>query len=247
MGTAAVEGKPDEAAMARDALGFRNRGQTTTRLEAFVDAAFAFALSLVVIASGEIPRNADELLQATKSIPAFAACFWLIATFWRGHVDWSQRFGLDDSGSRQLSLLLVFMVLVFVYPLQIVFSSFFGFATGNFLTGKFAFRGLEDVRLMFMTFAVAFGSMGAVIWTLYRRAARSADALALDPRERAGLRIELWRWGLVPIFAALSFALCFVDAGLVYGAPGMLFFGLHVAQAIARRGLREPAMQALPE
>ena len=78
MGTAAAEGKAGGDGP-RDELGFRRRGDRTTRLEAFVDAAFAFALSLMVIAVGSVPRSPEELSVALKGVPAFAACFWLIA------------------------------------------------------------------------------------------------------------------------------------------------------------------------
>jgi uncharacterized membrane protein len=105
---------------ARDPFGFRLRGGRTTRLEAFVDAAFAFALTLMVIAVGSVPRTPDELAAALKGVPAFAACFWLIATFWRGHVDWSERFGLDDPRSRQWSLLLIFLTLMLPVEVRIM-------------------------------------------------------------------------------------------------------------------------------
>lgn len=60
----------------RDALGFRQRGQETTRLEAFVDAAFAFALTLVVISVGDLPKNSEDLIEALKSAMESAADFF---------------------------------------------------------------------------------------------------------------------------------------------------------------------------
>ena len=46
------------------------RGDKSTRVEAFVDAAFAFALTLLVIAGDSIPASVGELLKALKSLPA---------------------------------------------------------------------------------------------------------------------------------------------------------------------------------
>jgi uncharacterized membrane protein len=43
-----------------------SRGRQTTRLETFVDAAFAFALTMLVISVDAIPQSFDELLQALK-------------------------------------------------------------------------------------------------------------------------------------------------------------------------------------
>lgn len=228
MGMTATEGK------SRDTMGFRHRGERTTRLEAFVDAAFAFALSLVVIASVSEMDTADEMLGALKQVPAFAACFWLLSTFWRGHVDWSERFGLDDARSRQWSLLLIFLVLIFVFPLKIVFSVFFAWISGELLPAGFRFRTMDDVRLMFQMFAVAFGSMGAVLVMLNRRAWRQREALGLDAAEIDSLRLVMRLWGLLPLFALLSIALSFWDASLRYGAPGMIFFVMHLAQHVLR-------------
>lgn len=42
--------------------GFRLRGTEMTRLETFLDAAFAFATTLLVISVGSIPENYQELI-----------------------------------------------------------------------------------------------------------------------------------------------------------------------------------------
>ncbi|MGL6291314.1 MAG: TMEM175 family protein [Silanimonas sp.] len=221
-------------ATARDAMGFRHRGDRTTRLEAFVDAAFAFALTLVIVMVGDLPRTAAELQDAAKSIPAFAACFWLLATFWRGHVDWSERFGLDDGRSRGLSLLLIFLVLVFVFPLRIVFATFFAWISGGWLPVGFDFEDSTDIQLMFQMFALAFGSMGATLWALNLHAWRCRAALGLDATESDALRLVLVIWGLVPVFAVISLALSWWPESLRWGAPGMIFFVMHGVMAVLR-------------
>lgn len=52
--------------------GFRLRGLEMTRLETFIDAAFAFAITILVISIGELPKNYGELVNALKDAPAFA-------------------------------------------------------------------------------------------------------------------------------------------------------------------------------
>src|SRR5207253_11010238 len=51
---------------------FRLRGMQMTRLETFIDAAFAFAISMLVIAAQQIPDNIEALLAAFKNVPTFA-------------------------------------------------------------------------------------------------------------------------------------------------------------------------------
>ena len=49
--------------------GFRLRGIAMTRLETFIDAAFAFAITMLVIASQQIPDDIETLLAAFKMCP----------------------------------------------------------------------------------------------------------------------------------------------------------------------------------
>jgi hypothetical protein len=53
--------------------GFRLRGIAMTRLETFIDAAFAFAITMLVIATQQIPDDIETLLAAFKNVPAFVA------------------------------------------------------------------------------------------------------------------------------------------------------------------------------
>src|ERR1700692_5146292 len=97
--------------------GFRLRGMEMTRLETFIDAAFAFAISMLVIAAQQIPDNIQALLAAFKNVPTFVCSIAVLGIFWRGHWLWSRRYGLEDSGSLFIRWGLVVNVPVFIYPL----------------------------------------------------------------------------------------------------------------------------------
>ena len=83
--------------------GFRLRGLEMTRLESFVDAAFAFAVTMLVIAGQQVPDDVATLLKAFKEVPVFAASIAVLAIFWRGHWLWSRRYGLEDTISIWIS------------------------------------------------------------------------------------------------------------------------------------------------
>ena len=61
---------------------------TTERLDNFTDAAFAFAISLLVIGGAGAPANFEALQAALGDVPAYAFGFAVIAMFWSGHVRW---------------------------------------------------------------------------------------------------------------------------------------------------------------
>lgn len=156
---------------------FIERGARTTRLETFVDAAFAFALTMLVVSVGDMPRTHAELLLALKAIPAFAASFALIVMFWHAHYRWSRRYGLEDGASVLLSLLLVFTVLVFLYPLKMMMLGAFAFFTSGYLPSPIKLSSTREVIDLFVWFAVAFSAMSFFLVLLFRRAL----VIHLDP------------------------------------------------------------------
>src|SRR3977135_49760 len=103
--------------------GFRLRGLEMTRLETFIDAAFAFAISMLVIAAQQIPDNIQALLAAFKNVPTFVCSIAVLGIFWRGHWLWSRRYGLEDSVSILISWALIVTVLIFIYPLKAIFGA----------------------------------------------------------------------------------------------------------------------------
>lgn len=214
----------------RDSEGFRRRGFEVTRLQAFVDAAFAFAVTLLVISLDGIPRNVDQLVAALAGIPAFAASFALLAQLWRIHAHYTWRFGLEDGPTVFWSLLLVFGVLVYVYPLKILFATFFGWLSGGALPAQFEIRSVDDLRTMFMVYGLAWALLGGVVMALYRHAWRQRDALALDDGERLSVRLAVVSLGFMPVLGTLSIAVAALlparPAGWMMALPGFVYFGM---------------------
>jgi len=207
--------------------GFLERGASVTRLEAFVDAAFAFAVTMLVISLDAIPDSISGMLQALKGVPAFAASFAQIMLFWSAHATWSRRFGVDDRGSTQLSLVLVFLVLVYVYPLKILFGSFFAWVSGGWLPQVAVIRTLADLQGMFTMYGLAFGSLSLLMAALNRHALRTLVSPPLDEAEREQTRREIVRWLFSALVAAGSivFAMLLSERGpnWMFGMPGMFY------------------------
>lgn len=190
--------------------GFRLRGAQVTRLETFVDAAFAFSLTLLVIFFNELPDTVAELREALRRVPTFAFCFLLLALFWAAHNRWSRRFGLDDSRSTVLSLALVLVIMVYVYPLRMVTSSGLHLLTGGWVPSELGSDGADwllDLQTAFMVYSVGFGLLSAIVWRLNAHALRRAEALGLDGHERYETRSEIGMHRIMTASAALSLLL----------------------------------------
>lgn len=203
-------------------MGIQERGREVTRIEAFVDAAFAFAVTLLVISFDAIPDSVPALVEALKGVPAFAASFSLLAWIWWSHAAWSRRYGLDDGRSVLLSLLLVFLVLVYVYPLRLIFSSFFEFMSRGWLSSPLQVRDPVELRAMFVAYALAWTTLGCVVVALYRHAWRCREALGLDRDERIALRGQIAAHAMIP-FTGLV-ALGWIAVVTVAGVPELSAF-----------------------
>jgi uncharacterized membrane protein len=210
--------------------GFRQRGEEMTRLETFTDAAFAFAVTLLVVGGGDaIPTNFGELILAMKQVPAFAASFANIMLFWYAHHVWSRRFGLDDWGAAILSFMLVFVVLVYVYPLKALYSGALEFFSGGLLTSYFSLESVHDVRVMFIIFGTAYAALSAVIVFLNRHALERRDELQLSELEVYETQSTIQHWLINMAVPCVSIVLALVVsdawvvlAGLIYGIFGAL-------------------------
>ena len=87
--------------------GFRLRGSNMTRIEVFIDAAFAFAVTMLVISFDRIPQTFDEVVVAIKEIPAFTIAVVQLVWIWNAHSNWSARYGLRDAKTVTLSTALL--------------------------------------------------------------------------------------------------------------------------------------------
>ena len=174
------------------------------RLETFVDAAFAFALTLLVISFDEIPASYEDLVAALRNTPAFVASFAIIVMLWIGHRAWSRRFGLDDVPSLLLSLLLVLIVMIYVYPLRAMMGATLAAITGGRVPAGFELDSIADVRGLFTIYGAGFAAAVACIALLYAHALRRGRQFGWPAAEQSAAYINAVVWALVASFGLLS-------------------------------------------
>lgn len=184
---------------------FRWRAGEITRLEAFCDVVFGFALTLLVV-SLEVPRSYADLMSAMRGFLPFAACFAQLVMIWRGHYRFSRRYGLEDPYTVFLNVVLLFLVLFYVYPLKFVFSMLFAQVTGVDTAGITWHEGSVLMRI----YAAGFASVFLLFVLMYVHAYKLRRELELDPVEVLETRFAIQEnlvlagIGVISFFMALK-------------------------------------------
>lgn len=190
--------------------GFRLRGIAMTRLETFIDAAFAFAVTMMVIAAERVPEDISALLVAFKHVPAFVGSVVVLGIFWRGHWVWSRRYGLEDGISIFISWALLVTILIYIYPLKAIFGSMFYMLSDGRLGQALGIRTASQFRAIFAIYAIGFTAIVLEILLLYLRAWKLREPLRLNERERFLTRADVMGWsipvatGLIALVLALT-------------------------------------------
>lgn len=171
-------------------------GASTQRLDNFTDAAFAFAVSLLVIGGAGAPATFDQLTNALGEIPAFAFGFAIITLFWTGHVRWRRLRGDGNQTSLLLTLLLVFLVLIYIQPLRAMAA-----ATGLWFTGQGdGFRG--SLSGLFAVYGTGFVAMALTMAALFLEAFRQE----LTPQQKRTVKGERIVWLILAATGIVSIA-----------------------------------------
>ena len=177
--------------------GFRLRGVEMTRLETFIDAAFAFAISMLVIAAQQIPDDIASLLAAFKNVPTFICSIAVLGIFWRGHWLWSRRYGLEDGPSILISWAMIVTILIFIYPLKAIFGAMWHLLSNGQVGHQFSLHTTESqARTIFAVYALGLIAISAEILLLYVRAWHLRKPLRLNARERLMTSGELTGWSI---------------------------------------------------
>ena len=199
--------------------GFRWRGDDVSRIEGFSDAVFAFAVTLLVV-SLEVPKTFDELLATMRGFFAFAICFALLLSVWYDHYKFFRRYGLKDTTTRWLNSTLLFLMLLYVYPLKFLFTmlidEWLGFGNSEMIESS-------QIPLLMVIYGAGFVAIQLVFFLMYLRAYLLRTTLQLDPQELSVTREEIQGFFLNVLVGLASVAIAALGgvgaiswAGLVY-------------------------------
>lgn len=194
---------------------FRNRSREVSRLEAFSDVVFGFALTLIVV-SLEVPQNFAQLMTEMRGFVGFAICFGILMWVWYVHHTFFRRYGLTDDITLVLNTLLMFLVLFYVYPLKFTFAV----VTGTLPRGALASRA-ESATLM-VIYGLGFASIFLIFLLMHLHAYRKRAELELNEAELYDTRSQIYHHvgyiaiGLLSTMMAVAFEERPQWAGLTY-------------------------------
>jgi uncharacterized membrane protein len=234
---------------------FRVRGKEISRVEGLSDAVFGFAITLLAI-SLEVPKTSAEVLRALRGIGAFAITFLLLFNLWRMQYTFFRRYGLEDGKVVKLTGALLFVLLVFVYPLKFIMGvmnekllSLAGFRDPMF--DRAAVLPVHDFALMLGAFGLGLAAVFTVFNAMYRHAYAQREVLQLDAVERFDT-LEQLRASAVVIALGLGIGVLYLFAAAMPGAANgfenaaaaiVLVGGVLIVRQRRTRGSRREAVR----
>ena len=210
--------------------GFVWRAGEISRLEAFSDAVFAFAVTLLVV-SLEVPHNFHDLIDVMKGFPAFAICFAILVQVWYEHSKFFRRYGLQNTYAVFLNCVLLFVVLFYVYPLKFLFTFLVGQLThGALMPGgeshAHLFQSEGEARALLVIYGLGFAAVFGVFMLLYIYAYGKRNALDLNELEVHRTRHSLMDNVAMMSFGLFSAALALMLPTRMNGLAGFVYFGI---------------------
>jgi uncharacterized membrane protein len=222
-----------------DKVPFRLRAKEVSRVEAFSDIVFGFALTLIVV-SLEVPKTFAALMEEMGGFLGFAICFTILMWIWHSHHTFFRRYGLTDEMTIALNTALLFLVLFYVYPMKFIFE---------LATGHLHDPGRGDPATLYLIYSLGFVGIFSVFLLLYGHAWRKRDALQLNVVERHDTKTSMVMFGAYIAIGLLSTAIALVAKGNALSASGWIYFLLGPVSAVigARRGEARRKAEAIFE
>jgi uncharacterized membrane protein len=218
-----------------ESFPFRVRGREVSRVEAFSDVVFGFALTLIVV-SLEVPTEFAELMKMMRGFPAFAICFAMLTWLWHVHHTFFRRYALTDEITIALNTVLLFLVLFYTYPLKFIFSV---------LTGQIRGAGSTDAGTLFVIYGLGFAGIFTVYVLMYAHAYRKREELELNVFELHDTKSAMIMYASHIAIGLLSAILGAMLEGFALNFAGWTYFLLGPASAAVgfRRGSQRHKLQ----
>lgn len=228
--------------------GIRVRGIEVTRLEGLTDAMFGFAVTLLIV-SLEPPTSFNQLVNLMLSFPAFAITFLLMMFIWYWHYKFFRQFGLNSGKVIGVNAILMFVVLMFVFPLKFITTIVIDRV---FLEGWFGLDMPDQLMLgadfsypvLHTIYAFGFAAVFLCFSWLYKLAHGAREELQLTPYETLSTRVHIIMYIIVAAVPLLTIPIVWLPTPLAPMYAGLANSLIWPATAVYARYVR-PQFDAL--
>jgi uncharacterized membrane protein len=200
---------------------FRFRGHEVRRIEAFSDAVFAFAVTLLIV-SLEVPKNFDELMTTMRGFFAFGVSFALLMMIWYEQNIFFRRYGLDDLKTVFLNCTLIFLVLFYVYPLKFLFTLLLSPQIYTEGQPGMVINSTDTPKLMAI-YGIGYISIYLLFSFMYAHALKKASELQLTVTEIFETKTKLYKNIILVAIGVLSVIVSMTISPGKAGLGGMVY------------------------
>ena len=116
----------------------------------------------------------------------------------------SRRYGLEDSYTVLLNVVLLFVVLFYVYPLKFVFTMLMGQLTG---TQMHAGLSEHEASVLMRIYGAGFAAVFLLVSLMYAHAYKLRRELDLNPVEGLETRVSMQENAILAMAGLISFAI----------------------------------------
>jgi uncharacterized membrane protein len=216
------------------AAEFRHRAHEVSRIEAFSDVIFGFAISLLVV-SLEAPKSYAEMMEMLRGFVPFAISFFILIDIWFEHHDFFKRYALQDRTTMFLNTALLFVVLFYVYPLKFMFSRL-----AMQLRGEHADLPTGGTSTLFTVYGLGVFAVFGILAMMFGHAYRKRDELDLNGYERIDTRASIYDNASMAAFGLLSLILAHTQ---LIGLAGFVYFLIAIPKTIIPTVMRTKRRQ----
>ena len=202
--------------------GFQFRGHEVRRIEAFSDAVFAFAVTLLIV-SLEVPKSFEELMVTMRGFFAFGVSFLLLMLIWYEQNIFFRRYGLDDLTTIILNCTLIFLVLFYVYPLKFLFTLLF---SGQIYGDDHSplIMKITDIPKLMVIYGTGYIFIYLLFSFMYIHALKKRDELKLTAAEIFDTKTKLYKNLILIIIGLISVIITLILKPENAGLAGFVYF-----------------------